>query len=98
MPTIIKKGTNPSAFRLKTGYTVVLQPDIMCTLSDQLFDALMTEYGAFINERRITDKNPSGCFIIHDSREYAADMSTEVADEITDGSAPIKVTKKTKKK
>lgn len=99
MPSIIKKGTNPSAFRMRDGRTVVFQPDIICTLSDADYDTLMAEYGAFISERRITDKNPNGCFIIHDSREYVETMSKEVADEIQDNSAPIKIkTKKTKKK
>lgn len=83
---------------MRNGYTLVLQPDILVTLPDKIFDELMAEYGSFIKERRITDANRSGCFIIHDSREYAADMNKEVADEITDGSAPIKITKKSKKK
>lgn len=101
MPSIIKKGTNPSAFYLRTGYTVLLVPDVVCTLSDQIYDDLMREYGSFIRERRITDANKDGCFIIHDSREYVKDMSNEVADEIQDNSAPIKVDeikKKRKKK
>lgn len=99
MPSIIKKGTNPSAFRLRSGHTIVLQPDIVCTLSDSEYDNLMAEYGTFILERRLTDQNPNGCFIIHDSREYVETMSKEVADEVQDNSAPIKVTtRKSKKK
>ena len=98
MPSIIKKGTNPSAFRLHSGHTIVLHPDIICTLEDSEFDALMAEYGSFINERRLTDQNPTGCFIIHYSREYVETMSNEVADEVQDNSAPIKVTTRKKKK
>lgn len=103
MPTIIKKGTNPSAFRLKNGRTIILQVgpgggEMINTLTEAEYDALMAEYGTFIMERRITDANPLGVFIIHDSREYAKDMAREIGDEIKDGSAPIKVTKRQKKK
>jgi hypothetical protein len=97
MPSIIKKGTNASAFRMRSGKTHVFQPDIVTTLSNEEYDELMAEYGAFIRERRITDAHPAGCFIIHDSREYVEDQSKEIADEIQDNSAPIKVTRKKKK-
>lgn len=103
MPTIIKKGTNPSAFRLRNGRTIILRVgpgggEMMNVLTDREYDELMAEYGKFILERRITDKNPNGTFIIHDSREYAEDMAKEIGDEIQDGSARIKVTQKKKKK
>ncbi|MBR2771618.1 MAG: hypothetical protein IKD78_06350 [Bacteroidales bacterium] len=78
--------------------TILLQPDVMCTLTDEIYDALMGEYGRFIKERVITDKNPAGCFILHDKREYAAGQSAEIADEITDPSAPIKVPQTPKRK
>lgn len=97
MPSIIKKGTNASAFRMRSGKTHVFQPDIVTTLSNEEYDELMAEYGAFIRKRRITDAHPAGCFIIHDSREYVEDQSKEIADEIQDNSAPIKVTRKKKK-
>lgn len=97
MPSIIKKGTNASAFRMRSGKTHVFQPDIVTTLSNEEYDELMAEYGAFIRERRITDAHPAGCFIIHDSREYVEDQSKEIADEIQDNSAPVKVTRKKKK-
>lgn len=103
MPTIIKKGTNPSAFRLRSGKTIVLRVgpgggEMMNVLTDRDYDELMAEYGNFIKERRITDANKSGTFIIHDKREYAEDMAKEVGDEIQDGSAKIKVSTKKKKK
>ena len=105
MPTIIKKGTNNSAFKLRNGHTIVLQVgfgggDHLNILTDQEYDALMAEYGTFIRPRIISDKNPNGCFIIHDSREYAKDFGAEVG-EIRDNSAPIqidKIQKKTKRK
>lgn len=94
MPTIIKKGTNNSAFRLRDGRTIVIRTgfgggDELNILSDKDFDGLMGEYGAFIKPRTISDRNPNGCFIIHDSRTYAKDMSKEIGDEIKDNSAPI---------
>lgn len=101
MPSIIKKGTNPSAFKLRSGYTVLLEPDVVRVLSDELYDALMAEYGSFIKERRITDAHPAGCFLIHDSREYVESQNAEIKDEIVaDTSAPIKVApaKRRKKK
>lgn len=103
MPTIIKKGTNPSAFRLRSGKMIIIKVgpgggEMMNVLTDREYDELMAEYGNFIKERRISDKNPAGTFIIHDSREYAEDMAKEIGDEIQDGSAPIKVTTKKRKK
>ncbi len=103
MPTIIKKGTNPSAFRLRSGKTIILKVgpgggEMMNVLTDREYDELMAEYGNFIRERRITDKNPRGTFIIHDSREYAEDMAREIGDEIQDNSAQIKVSTRKKKK
>lgn len=103
MPTIVKKGTNPSAFRLRSGKTIILKVgpgggEMMNVLTDREYDELMAEYGNFIRERRITDKNPRGTFIIHDSREYAEDMAREIGDEIQDNSAQIKVSTRKKKK
>lgn len=94
MPTIIKKGTNNSAFRLKNGRTIVIRTgfgggDDLNILTERDFDDLMAEYGAFIKPRVLSDSNPNGCFIIHDRRDYAADMSREIGDEIKDNSAPI---------
>lgn len=103
MPTIIKKGTNNSAFKLKDGRTIIIRSgfgggDDLNILSDKDYDDLMREYGGFIIPRTINKGNPSGCFIIHDNREYAKDMSKEIGDEIKDNSAPIVVKKKSKKK
>lgn len=101
MPTIIKKGTNNSAFRLRNGHTIVLQAglgggDHLNILTDAEYDALMAEYGTFILPRILSDKNPNGCFIIHDKREYAKDLGAEVG-EIRDNSAPIEIDKVEKK-
>lgn len=105
MPTIIKKGTNPSAFRLRNGKTIQIEVgagggDMLNIISDADYDMLMREYGNFIRERIISDKNPRGCFIIHDSREYAAGMGKEIGDEIKDNSARLDVEKikKTRKR
>ena len=101
MPTIIKKGTNNSAFRLRNGHTILIEAglgggDHLNFISDADFDALMAEYGTFIRERILSDKNPTGCFIIHDSREYAKDLGAEVG-EVRDNSAPIEIEKVEKK-
>lgn len=103
MPTIIKKGTNNSAFRLRNGRTIVIRTgfgggDELNILSDADFDALMAEYGAFITPRVISDKNPNGCFIIHDKREHAKGLSIEIGDSITDRSAPLKMPTPKKKR
>ena len=103
MPVIIKKGTNPSAFRLKNGKTILIQVgfgggDYINIVSDADYDALMHEYGAFIKERIISDSNPRGCFIINDNREYAQDMGKEIGTEIKDNSAPIELPAKKKRK
>lgn len=98
MATIIKKGTNPSSFRLSTGKVITLQVgagggQFLNIISDNDFELLMKEYGGFINPRILSDKNPGGCFIISENRSYAADMSKEVG-EIKDGSALMELPKK----
>lgn len=99
MVTIVKKGTNPSAFKLKNGKLIVLEAGgILNTIKDEDFDDLMKEYGSFVSQRIVSDKNPCGCFIISDKRQYAADMSNEIGDEIKDNSAPIEVKKQKKRK
>lgn len=99
MATIVKKGTNPSAFKLKNGKTILLQVGgILNVIPDEDFDALMKEYGSFITPRIISDKNPMGCFIVSDKREDAKDMSNEIGDEIKDNSAPVEIKKSKKKK
>lgn len=101
MPTIVKKGTNPSAFRLSNGKVITLQVgagggQFLNVIQDCDFELLMKEYSSFILPRVITDKNPHGCFIIHDSSSYVRDMSQEVG-EIKDGSAQIDISKVKKK-
>lgn len=72
MPTIVKKGTNSSVFKLRNGKKIILAVSpVLNIISDDDFSALMKEYGNFINERRIDDKNPGGCFIIHDEKADA---------------------------
>ena len=93
MVTIVKKGTNSSVFVLRSGKTVRLAPaPVLNHIDDSLYDELMAEYGNFINERRVTDKNPMGCFLISDNASYVADQNKEIGDEIKDNSAPIEVT------
>jgi hypothetical protein len=103
MPTIIKKGTNPSAFRLASGKNVVLRVgagggDFLNILSDSDYEMLMKEYGNFITPRIISDKNPRGCFIISETIAKAQDMGKEIGSEIKDNSAPIEVETKKKSK
>ena len=99
MATIVKKGTNPSAFKLKSGKTVVLEVGGMLNIiPDDVYDELMKEYGSFITPRIVSDKNPCGCFIISEKREVAKDMSNEIGDEIKDNSAPVEIKKSKKRK
>lgn len=104
MATIIKKGTNPSSFLLKNRKVITLKPDILTVVKEDDFEDLMREYGNFIEPRIISDKNPSGCFIISQKgnsadNAYASDMSKEVG-KVKDASARIEVKapKKAKKK
>lgn len=92
MAIIVKKGTNSQIFRLKSGRVVLLEVSpVFNHLDDSLFDELMSEFGAFIKERVISDKNPHGCFIVQDNREDAKAQDKEVGDEIKDASAPVEV-------
>lgn len=84
---IIKKGTNPSSFRLRNGKVLTFYPDMLQTVSDADYEALMFEYGKFITPRIISDKNPCGCFIVGGVK--AADQNKEVG-KVKDKSAPIK--------
>lgn len=96
MPTIIKKGTNPSAFRLKNGKTINIEVgrgggEMLNFVSEDDFKTLMQEYGCFISPRIISDSNPDGCFIIHADKKVVQDMSEEIGDEIQDNSGQIEV-------
>ena len=90
MPSIIKKGTNPSQFSLSNGENIILRPDIITVLSENSFNLLMQEYGSFIKERTLSDKNIFGCFIIHNSKNFANSQNKE-AGELKDNSAPVKL-------
>lgn len=98
MPSIVKKGTNKSAFKLISGKKYVLYPGVITVLTDDEYNALMKEYGKFIMPRIISDKNPRGCFIVNDSKAKAEDMNKEIGDEIKDNSAPIEVDMRKKSK
>lgn len=92
MPTIVKKGTNSSVFKLRNGKKIILAVSpVLNIISDDDFSALMKEYGNFINERRIDDKNPGGCFIIHDEKADATAHDAEIGEEIKDNSAPVEI-------
>ena len=104
MATIIKKGTCASCFKLPSGRMIMLHPDVIVTLKDAEYEELMKEYGSFITPRILTDKNPSGCFIVSTKVAKAADQNKEVG-QVNDGSSPVEVTtgvikkaRKTKKK
>lgn len=96
MTTIIKKGTNDSAFLLANGKKILLkvgagEGDFFNVIPDADYNQLMKEYGSFITPRIISDKNPQGCFIIFENRQKALDMGREIGDEIKDNSAPVEV-------
>lgn len=90
MSSIIKKGTNACSFRLKNQKLIVLEPNILTVFDESDFNALMQEYGSFIEPRIITEANPAGCFIVHYKEAYVEDMSAEVG-EVKDNSAQIEV-------
>lgn len=102
MATIIKKGTNPSSFRLSNGKVITLEVGFnggqyLNIIKDADFELLMKEYGGFITPRILSDKNPGGCFIVSESKAYAEDMNKEVG-EIKDKSAPIEIKKRGRRK
>lgn len=90
MPTIIKKGTNASCFRLQNGKVVMLEPDVLKVLNKDEYDMLMSEYGSFIKPRIITDAKPNGCFIVNDKTASASAQDKEVG-EVKDKSSRIEV-------
>lgn len=90
MATIIKKGTNPSCFRLRNGKVINLFPDVLTVLTDEEEELLMSEYGSFIMPRVITESKPNGCFILSHKKEYSADMNKEVG-KVLDNSSKIEI-------
>lgn len=89
MVTIVKRGTNASSFTLSDGRSVVLQPEpVLNAVSERDFAEIMSVYGDFIKPRILSDKNPSGCFVISEKSQKAADQSEE-AGKLKDGSAPV---------
>ena len=97
MPTIIKKGTNPSAFRLKER-VLVLEPDVITVVSDKEMAELRSKWWGFIEPRIITEKNPSGCFIISERSVNYADGFNKEVGKVEDGSTPIQMEKIKKKR
>lgn len=94
MSTIIKKGTNASAFRVNNK-VIVLKPNIMTYISDEDMRELKRLWWGFIEPRIISEKNPLGCFIVSErSESYIRDMSKEIGD-IKDNSR-IKTEEETK--
>ena len=82
---------------LKMKFVRVQQKDFLeNVISDADYDALMAEYGTFIKPRIISDKNPDGCFIVHNSDAAARAQSAEIGDK-KDASAPIVIENKNKK-
>ena len=100
LATIIKKGTNPSAFQLSKR-VLVLEPDVITVVSEEEMAELKHKWWGFIGPRVITEKNPLGCFIIRErSLGYVDGMNKEVG-KVEDGSTPLdgeKIKKKRKKK
>ncbi|MFV0627039.1 MAG: hypothetical protein ACK5N8_06810 [Alphaproteobacteria bacterium] len=89
MKIIIKKGTNASAFKLSSGIMITLTPDLISPIKDEDFELLMEEYGDFITPRILSDKNPSGCFIINNKEANAQAQSSEIANETQDNSRQL---------
>jgi len=89
MPSIIKKGTSASQYDLSKR-TVILEPDILVVLSNNEFDELMNKYGSFIQPRILSDKNPSGCFIVNEKEANALSQNKEIK-KYKDKSAPVEV-------
>ena len=97
MPTIIKKGTNPSAFRLSKR-TVVCRPNIMTFISDEEFRELKAKWWGFIEPRIWSEKNPFGSFVISEkSLNYTEGLNKEIG-EVEDNSMKIDLTKSKKKR
>ena len=97
MSTIIKKGTNPSAFRLHDK-VLVLEPNVITVITEKEMDELKHKWWGFIEPRIITEKNPYGCFIISDkSINYADGFNREIG-KVEDGSMPIQTGKIKQKK
>lgn len=101
MAIIIKKGTNPSCFKLRNGKYLTLRVgenggDFLNVVSEADYEMLMADYGEFINERTLSDKNPRGCFIVQHSKAVAVDMNKEVG-VIKDNSAPLELPEQPKK-
>lgn len=97
MPTIVKKGTNPSAFRLNKR-TIICEPNVITVISDEEYAELKEKYGAFIEPRIITEKNPCGCFLVSErSQSYVSDMNKEVG-EVKDNSARVDLDEEKAKK
>ena len=90
MPSIIKKGTNASSFTLENGKNIILHPDLITVLSNSDFDLLMKEYGSFIRDRTLSDKNIFGCFIINDTRGKSLSQNKEIGT-LSDNSSPVEV-------
>lgn len=97
MPVIVKKGTNPSAFRLSKR-TVVCEPDIVTVITDEELAEIKQKFGGFLEPRIITEKNPFGCFIISErSTNYTEGFNKEVG-KVEDGSTPLQMEKIKRKK
>lgn len=97
MPSLIKKGTSASSFRLSNGKLITLLPDVITVLTDIEFELLMNEYGSFITPRTITDSRPYGCFIVGRSVSYAEGANREIG-KVIDNSAPIELKPNKKRK
>lgn len=96
---IVNKQVNGISFRLKNARIVTLSPerDGMNFIPDVVFEELMAEYGHYIRSRIFSDKNPKGCFLMHEKEEDARAQEEEF-DAKTGGSEFIDVSRQMTKK
>lgn len=86
---IVKRGTCPSSFALSNGHVVVLRPEpFLNIITDEIYEVLIREWGAFITPRICSDKNPKGCFVVQMTTASAQAQKKEMP-EIDDVSSKI---------
>lgn len=95
MVAIVLKSTCDISFPIPNKEIIIRAGGIINSVTEEEFAEIMKKYGTFIENRRLSEKNPSGYFIIQGDKKRAKDMSKEVG-EIKDKSAH-KVVKKTKR-
>lgn len=86
MVAIVLKSTCDIAFPIKGKEIVIKSGGVINSVTDEEYAEIMKSYGSFIENRRLSEKNPSGYFIIQGDKKRAKDMNKEVG-KIKDKSA-----------